>query len=299
MAKTKMEWCCYNDGNKIKKKHVNNIEKDEYDSTYKGNLTCIHGCEAKVKFTEKKNKKKFFSTWNKEGNKHNEDCEYYVNYKDEIQRKNLNVIFETIQVTDEQIEASIKRKINDIKKEFKGEIDKKNNQGSKVVINAGESSVNVSSGDTGSENGKVSKRQNITSIEASLINSTYENKYKNVYGIVENVQYSYSESGEIYGYLNLVNEHYKVSVYFPIAYYEGNKFKEDELKKTLNILKEEIENKNKRAIVVCYGMIKLKKNKKNDYNIHIINPKHIIVNEMTMNQILITGELKELDYDLV
>ncbi|MBU3203726.1 hypothetical protein [Clostridium algidicarnis] len=297
--KTKMEWCFYNDGTKIVKKYVDNIEKEEYDYIYKRKLTCIHGCEAKVKFTQKKNKKKFFSTWNKDGKKHNENCEYHVQYTDELGRKKLKAIAEHIQVNDEQIEAALKRKIKNLKKEFRGEINESDNLGSKVIINTGESDVKVGNDDADGNGDKVSKRENITSIDASLINSTYENRRKCVYGRIDNVQYSHSESSELYGYLNLVNDYYKVSVYFPTSYYEGNEFKKEELEKTLEILKTDIEKNNKKTIVTCYGEIKSKKGKKNDYNIHVINPKHILINEMSMNKILTKGELEVLDYDII
>ena len=47
------------------------FRENEYEAKYKGYLTCIKGCQARIKFTQrKKNDIKFFSTWNKEGNLH-------------------------------------------------------------------------------------------------------------------------------------------------------------------------------------------------------------------------------------
>ena len=40
--------------------------KNEYERKYKCKLNCIKGCNARIKFTERKNNIKFFSTWNKE-----------------------------------------------------------------------------------------------------------------------------------------------------------------------------------------------------------------------------------------
>lgn len=34
--------------------YCNDLDKADYDSRYKGNLTCINGCRAKVKFTQKR-----------------------------------------------------------------------------------------------------------------------------------------------------------------------------------------------------------------------------------------------------
>lgn len=59
----------------IKKKiYCGDLDKNDYETKYKGYLTCIKGCPAKIKFTERKNNVKFFSTWNKQGKLHNEGC---------------------------------------------------------------------------------------------------------------------------------------------------------------------------------------------------------------------------------
>lgn len=35
------------------------LEKNDYETKYKGKLTCIKGCKARIKFTERKNNIKF------------------------------------------------------------------------------------------------------------------------------------------------------------------------------------------------------------------------------------------------
>lgn len=47
--------------------HCEDLDKNDYETKYKGHLTCIKGCKARIKYTERKNNVKFFSTWNKEG----------------------------------------------------------------------------------------------------------------------------------------------------------------------------------------------------------------------------------------
>ena len=47
--------------------YVQNMEKDVYENVYKGNLTCIHGCEARIKFTERKNGKRKQGNCNRSG----------------------------------------------------------------------------------------------------------------------------------------------------------------------------------------------------------------------------------------
>ena len=75
------------------------LDKEDYDSKYKGHLTCINGCEARIKFTQRKNNYKFFSTWNKEGKVHNKDCPYYVEYKGKKGREKLESLFKTFGFT--------------------------------------------------------------------------------------------------------------------------------------------------------------------------------------------------------
>lgn len=62
----------------IDTKEPSDMDKIEYDEKYKGHLLCINGCNARVKFTQRNNKKhtKFFSNWNGDGKKHNEYCPY-------------------------------------------------------------------------------------------------------------------------------------------------------------------------------------------------------------------------------
>ena len=65
------------EGDSKKKIYCENLEKNEYEAKYKGYLTCIKGCQARIKFTQRKNDIKFFSTWNKEGNLHENSCPYH------------------------------------------------------------------------------------------------------------------------------------------------------------------------------------------------------------------------------
>lgn len=297
MANVKMHWCLRNNDDKRKPVYIENMEKDTYEQEYKGKLTCIHGCDARIKFTERKNGIKFYSTWNKEGDKHSEDCEFHVKYKGKVGRKRLMADEEKRQMTEDQIKNAIERKIKNLKYKYIEVNGGKENQATNSVENTGVEREKVSSGN-GESTDSNSKRENITSIEASLINSTYIDRRKCVYGVIDNVQYEYSESNELYGYLNLQNEYNKVSVYFPPAFYNDEYSTEDELKRLMDILKEEINNKDKKIIVVCFGKITNKKNKHDEFNINVINPLHIKINEMSIKQILINKSIKEIDYDI-
>ncbi|MEW9989368.1 hypothetical protein [Clostridium butyricum] len=298
MSKIVMEWCRANIDGKSKLIYVQNMEKDIYENEYKGKLTCIHGCDARIKFTERKNGIKFYSTWNKEGDKHEEDCEFHVNYKGKVGRKRLLAEERRREITEEQIEKAIERKISNLKIIDVGNNSGKAKQSTYKVENTGLATAKVSSeGANVTEAGL--KRENVTSIESSLINSTYVDRRKCVYGMINNVQYEYSDSGELYGYLNLQNEHHNVSVYFPPAFYNDEYNDEDKLKKFLNILKKEIKEKNKKVMVVCFGTIKSKKKNKDEFNIHVINPLHIRINEMSVDKVIEKASINEIDYYIV
>ena len=99
--------------------YCNDLDKEDYDSKYKGHLTCINGCKARVKFTQRKNNIKFFSTWNKEGKLHNKDCPYFVEYKGVKGRQKLNAYYKSIELDDDTIFNRIKRKYNELHRSIK------------------------------------------------------------------------------------------------------------------------------------------------------------------------------------
>lgn len=290
--KIKMEWCYYFDGKKKKRLNVKNIEKEDYNVKYKGKLTCIEGCDARIKFTPKKNGKKFLSTWNKEGSKHNLNCPYHINYNNVINRKKLIEEEKKVKPNDIQIQSSLKRKLKNLLLEFNEADISKDNASTNKVNNNGIGRVISKVGDKdGIRDKEASER--IRYMEAETINMAYDELWRGVVGKADNVQIG-STDEVLWGYINLKNKYNRTNVYFPEAYYEGNEFKANELKRTLNIIKEKLDNSLSDIIVTCYGEIKLKKNTKNDYNINIINPMHILVNGMTMNEILNTGKVKDL-----
>lgn len=283
--KAKMEWANY-EGKGV---FVKNISKEEYNEKYKNELTCIHGCEVRIKFTERKNGIKFFSTWNGEGNKHNENCEYHVKYNGKIGRKKLEARERQISIGDKQIINALDRKYKEFKEEYRGENKGKNSQGTKKVESLGKTTVSTFI-DGGKEEEK--RRVNITSIKAEFINSTYLNIHKCVIGEVDNVKINEKEN-EVYGYLNLKNDNYKVSVYFPDAFFK-NEFgvTKEEFTLLTKALNKAIEKEIK-LIVVCYGVIRYKKMKTNEFNINILSKKHVKINGTTLDKIINKGrELK-------
>ena len=299
VSKIRMEWCLYNNCGKQVRINIGKIEQEDYERNYKGKLTCIEGCEARIKFTQRKNGKKFLSTWNKEGNKHNEDCcPYHINYKGVIGRKKLKEIQEKVHIPDDKIQESLTRKIKNYLKEFNEEDIPKGKLSTRVVVDTGEGKENTKIDDEQGMEGQNNKSGRIKYMEVETINEAYVDLSRGVIGIADNVQIGDSKNGEEWHYINLKNRYNKTSIYFPSAYYEGDKDRFNELEKVLRILKEKLENEiENRVVIAAYGQIKLKKGSGNDYNINIINPKHIIINGITMNKILVQGKIDDISID--
>lgn len=293
-SKIKMEWCYYFNGENKRKIYFKNISQEDYNVKYRGNLTCINGCKAKIKLTKRKNGDIFLSTWNKEGNKHKFDCPYFIEYKGERGRKKLLAEMEKIKPNDEYIKKSLQRKLSNLLKEIEDDNSNLSKNYTNEIINTGIENIVAKEVDKdGIEDRESIKR--ITYIEAETINSSYDNMPKGIIGIVDNVQYELDENGDlVYGYINLKNKYNRTNVYFPESYYEGNEFKFNDLQKVLKIIKEKSQSENNDLLITCYGKVKLKENTKNDYNINIINPDHILINGMSINEIFIKGKIKDL-----
>lgn len=119
------------------------LDKIDYQSKYRGHLRCINGCKARIKFTQRKDNYKFFSTWNDDGNKHNKDCPYCVIYDSVIGRKKIVEYYEGMQVDDEHIENTLYKKAMSLMNKYNEiKIQTKNN-GSEHVQNVGSKNVLV------------------------------------------------------------------------------------------------------------------------------------------------------------
>jgi len=294
MPKAKMEWCYYHNEGKMEPLNIQNIEQEDYEPIYKGKLTCIEGCEARIKFTQKINGKKFLSTWNKEGGKHDPDnCPYHINYKGIIGRNKLIEKQEKNRFSEEQITESLKRKCKNMLIDFNNDDLLKTKTNTKRVENIGEDEETSRIDDESGFYGTKQPAGRIRYIQAETINGVYHKHFRGVVGEVDNIQYGYA-NGKFWGYINMKNKYNRTNIYFPEAYYEGNEFKLNELKKILEVLKDKSENNFGKIITACYGQIKLKDGTINDFNINVINSKHIIINESTMNKIYNTRTIKSL-----
>jgi len=129
------------DSNKVV--HCKDMDKSDYDSKYKGHLTCINECKARIKYTERKNRVKFFSTWNKEGNLHDEGCPYHVDYKGKKGREKLIAFYKSVEIDDDTILRRLKWKVDSLTRKYnKDDIEHPEN-GSAKIVNTGEDDVEV------------------------------------------------------------------------------------------------------------------------------------------------------------
>ncbi len=270
----------------IKKKiYCENLEKNEYEAKYKGYLTCIKGCQARIKFTQRKNDIKFFSTWNKEGNLHEKSCPYHVDYKGKMGRKKLNAYYQSIELSEEIILRRLKRKMEGLLKQYSDEdiIDPPN--GSMEVDVIGEDEVAVFEGD---ENGKKSEYlPRIYYEDAEYISTDDIGCRKSVYGFISNVQLEEDKKKGKYAYFNLATKHSTVNIAFPEAFYSNELSSGvQEFEIYVSKVKELVQKHPNKIMVIAYGEITRKKKDKNGVNVSVISPNRILVDNKTYKQIV-------------
>lgn len=274
---------------KKKKIYCGHLDKNDYETKYKGHLTCIKGCPAKIKFTERKNNVKFFSTWNKEGHLHKEACPYHVDYKGKMGRKKLSAYYESIELSEEAILRRLQRKMEGLLRQYSDEdiIDSPN--GSVEVDVIGEDEAVVFEGD---ENGNKSEYMpRIHYEDAEYISTDDIGCRKSVYGFISNVQLEEDKNKRKFAYFNLATKHSTVNIAFPEAFY-SNELSAGMGEFEIYILKvkELVEKYPDKTMIIAYGDITKKKRDKNGVNISVISPNRILVNNKTYKQI-VYGEI--------
>jgi len=278
-AKSKIE------GEKERNIYCNDFDKEDYDSKYKGHLTCINNCKAKIKFTQRKNNIKFFSTWNKEGKLHNLDCPYYVEYKGTKGREKLNAYFKSIELDDETIFKRIKRKYSELHKNYSGTEYPIPDKGSMDIENTGESitdvGINSISGEE-SNSGSYIRHKDANYVTIDDLKSIIS-----VYGKIDNVWIDENKDGTKFAYINYETENTSVNILFSEAFY-SNEYSNgiEEFERFINKVKELVDKSIKPVEAIAYGEITKKKRRKSGVNVSVINPKRILINNMSYNEIL-------------
>lgn len=273
------------EGDKKKNIYCGDLDKNDYETKYKGRLTCIKGCPARIKFTERKNNIKFFSTWNKEGQLHKEGCPYHVDYKGKVGRKKLSAYYESIELSDETILRRLQRKMEGLRRRYSDEdiIDPPN--GSMGVNVIGEDEAVVFEGD---ENGNKSEYMpRIYYEDAEYISIDDIGCRKSVYGFISNVQLEEDKNKRKFAYFNLETKHSSVSIAFPEAFYSNElSAGMDEFEIYISKVKDLVEKYPNKIMVIAYGDIIKKKREKKGVNVLVISPNRVLVNNKTYKQIV-------------
>jgi len=261
------------------------LDKNEYETKYKGRLTCIKGCDAKIKFTERKNNVKFFSTWNKEGNLHDLGCPYHVNYKSKVGRKKLEAYYESIELDDESILRRLKIKMKALKSEYNAEDILHPDNGSRKVEDEGNQSINVPIESETDE--KKDRGQNLKHEDANYITIDDIGCRKSVYGFIHSVWLDTNEHGKAYAYFNLQTKHTSVNILLPEAFY-SNEYSngEDEFKNYVKKVDNLVRRSKEPIMAIAYGEIRKKEKKQLGVNVYVISPKRVLIELKTYNEIL-------------
>lgn len=265
--------------------YCGDIEKSEYETKYKGHLTCIKGCSARIKFTERKNNVKFFSTWNGEGGLHTEECPYHIEYKGIIGRKKLRAYYESVELSEDVILQRLHEKMQKLLKQYydKDIIDPQN--GSMEVNITGEGEVTVIEGKEGAnKEGYVPK---IKYEDAGYISVDDIGCRKAVYGFINNVQLEEDRKKRKFAYFNLATNYNTVNIAFPEAFYSNELSAGiEEFEDYILKVKKLVEKYPNKIWVIAYGEITKKKSDKKGVNVLVISPNRVLVDNRTYKQIV-------------
>lgn len=270
----------------IKKEiYCGDLDKSDYETKYKGHLTCIKGCKARIKFTERKNDVKFFSTWNKEGHLHKEGCPYHVDYKGKIGRKKLSAYYEGIELSEETILRRLQMKMEGLLKQYSEEdiVDPEN--GSMQVDVTGNGKAVVYEEDENGDRSEYAPR--IQYEDAEYISTDDIGCRKSVYGFINNVQLEEDKYKRKFAYFNLATKHSTVNIAFPEAFYSNElSAGVDEFEVFISKVKMLVEKYPDQIMVMAYGDITKKKKDRNGVNVSVISPNRVLVNNKTYKQIV-------------
>ena len=277
----KIEWAIYQNGSDTEDVFYEHLDKDLYESKYQGHLFCISdGCNAMIKFTHRKDGKKFYSTWNGQGDLHDIDCPYYLQYKGEVERKRILDAIESASVTDEHIVNTILNKSKNLKSKDKVKIPIKKRK-TRKTIEGNQTSTNLVI-DNGEIDNLGGSKIKIFSLDSKHITPDYVGYRKCVYGKIRHV-FFHEDDG--YAYINLENEQYPISIYLPQAFYaDSTKTTKEALKAFLATINQELKVK-KELIIICVGMIRYKGNNQG-INVHVISPLHLLINDNKYYEII-------------
>lgn len=292
----KIEWALYiDDASNANEVYYESLDKTLYDTQYINHLYCVtENCNAQIRFTERKDGHKFFSTMPKQGAKHLPDCPYFLHYEGEVPRKRLTGVPVAASVSDDWIRETLLSKSRNLKNKNKPRQITVKSVASKRTVDSGEENVSIPIFD-----GSTGRQENTTNIRFGSVDSRFVStellgQVKRVYGMALKAEFI-EDNDEGYGLIRLQNDTKQINAYFPIAFYADSRVTtKAALRAFLNTVDEEISN-GKTIIVICFGLLENEKNG-DGINVNIENHNHILVNESRYYSIITTKAVPENPY---
>ncbi|QJD85981.1 hypothetical protein [Cohnella herbarum] len=292
----KIDWACYINGETVEEVYYEQLDDTLYQSQYVDHLFCTtENCEAEIKFTERKDGVKFFSTKNGQGTKHLLDCPYYLNYDGEVPRKKLIGVPVDGSVSDDWILNTLLSKSRSLKNKNKPPKVRKKPGSSKRVINTGEENVPVpvDGGVTGTDN--IVDNIRFGTINSNFVTKDFLGQRRRIVGTAIEAEYIDNGSDDEFGVIRLQNDNIHINAYFPPAFYADPRVTtKTALETYINLIKQEIV-KGKQITIICLGLLE-EDRRGNGININIINFKHIIANEDKYYKIITSGKVSDNPY---
>lgn len=291
----KIEWAKYIDGDNVEDIYYAQLDKSLYESQYAGKLFCWSpNCNAEIKFTERRDGTKFFSTMNKQGTSHDSECPYYLSYEGEVSRSRLvsgSIIGSS--VSDEHIVNTIRNKSRSLKRRTPRPHIIRPKGTTRRTIDSGQEAVSqvVDNGTVGES--PLSARIRITSLNSNFVTGDYLGQRKCVVGKIISIMFNEDEG---YGSIRLENEHQQINAFIPPAFYADTRVTtRNALNVFINIIQRELINNNE-MILICVGMIQENPNGEG-ININIIGPSHLLINEKQYYQIITSNQVGRNPYN--
>ncbi len=290
-----IEWAKYIDVGINEYRHYSQLDKTLYESQYYKKLFCFTpGCNAEIKFTERRNGTKFFSTMNKQGTSHDPECPYFLNNEGEVLRRRLaeGSIIGT-SVSDEHLANTVKNKSRSLKRKVPrpSSIPQKRGTTRRTVSSRQETVSQVVDNGTVGES-SLSSRIRINSLNSNYVTGDYLGQRKCVFGKVISVIFNEEEG---YGNICLENEKNQINAFIPPAFYADGSTTRNALNIFLSIIQRELIDK-KELILICVGMIHENPNGEG-ININILRPSHMVVNDKQYYQVITANGVDVNPYD--
>ncbi|OMD61040.1 hypothetical protein [Paenibacillus odorifer] len=292
----KIEWAHYINDNVVEEIYYEQLDDTLYQSQYADHLFCItEDCDAEIKFTERKDGIKFFSTMNGQGDKHLLECPYYINYDGEVPRKKLIGVPVDASVSDEWILSTLLNKSRDLKNKNKPRAKRIKEPGSTSrVVNSGEQIVPVPTDGATAGNNPIDANIRYGSINSNFVTNEFLGQRKRVLGTALHAELI-ENNDEDYGYIRLQNDTIQINAYFPPAFYADTRVTtKNALAAFLNSINRSISS-GKKVTIICLGLLEENKNG-GGINVNITHYKHVLANEDQYYKVVRTGMVSDNPY---